>query len=207
LPQSQPATFAQDFFDLVKPNPELLAYMPVGPFEDMDDLLSFMHTFVQDPGRVVFAILDRTKPVDHNRWGGGQLAGAIALLNTEVHNLCTEIGFVTIAKQFQRTHVTTNAIGLLLQWCFSELGLRRVQWQANHRNEPSLQTAVKMGFKMEGIIRWQRVLPASKKDVGEPVNRNGKEEAGRHSAMLGMYWDDWESGLKDTVATRMARIA
>jgi RimJ/RimL family protein N-acetyltransferase len=180
----------------------------MGPFEAMDDLLSFMHAvIVQDPGNVVFAILDRTKPVYHDRWSGGQLAGTIALLNTEVHNFCTEIGFVMIAKQFQRTHVTTNAVGLLLQWCFSELGLHRVQWQANHRNEPSIQTAVKIGFTREGIIRWQRVLPASKRDVGELVNRNGKEEVGRHSAMLAMYWDDWEAGLKDTVATRMARTA
>jgi RimJ/RimL family protein N-acetyltransferase len=208
LPQYQPATFARDFLELVKPAPELFKYLPMGPFEDMDDLLRFLHTVGHsNPGWIVFAILDRTKPIDHNRWGDGQLAGAIALLNTEVHNFCTEIGFVMIGKQFQRTHVTTNAVGLLLQWCFDELGLRRVQWQANYRNEPSVQTAIKMGFKHEGIIRWQRMLPAIKKDVGEPVDRNGKEEVGRHSAMLGFYWDEWEAGQDTLVRTRMARTA
>lgn len=175
----------------------------------MNDLLSFLYTTGHEkPDWVTFAVLDLTKPVDHNRWGKGQLAGSIALINTEAHNFSTEIGFVMIGKEFQRTHVNTNAVGLLLQFCFSELGLRRVQWQANYRNEPSVQAAIKLGFQHEGIIRWQRILPARKQDTGEPVERNGKEEVpGRHTAMLGMYWDSWEAGLKDTVAKRMARIA
>ena len=38
-------------------------------------------------------------------------------------------------KKYHRTHVTTNSVGLLLQYCLDPpphgLGLRRVQWQAN----------------------------------------------------------------------------
>lgn len=202
-----PATFAQSLFDLLKPHPELFTYLPMGPFLTMDELLEFLYnTGHKQPSWIIFAILDRTKAVDHNRWGDGQLAGTIALLNTEAHNFSTEVGFVMVGKEFQRTHVTSNAVGLLLQWCFSELGLRRVQWQANYRNEPSVQTAIKMGFKHEGTIRWQRVLPVECASVGEPVKRNGKDEVpGRHSAMLGMYWDQWEAGTSETVATRMAR--
>ena len=84
----------------------------------------------------------------------------IALINTSQHNLSTEIGWVVIFPQFQRTHVTTNAVGLLLHYCLdapspspgpdaigigiSGLGLRRVQWQADERNVPSIRAATRL---------------------------------------------------------------
>ena len=102
---------------------------------------------------------------------------------------------------FQRTHVTTNAIGLLLLYALDlpphGLGLRRVQWQANKLNTKSVGAAQKLGFKLEAILRWDRVLPATKASVynggrereGDP--RPGT--VGRDTAMLALCWDDWES--------------
>jgi RimJ/RimL family protein N-acetyltransferase len=160
----------------------------------------------QKADRLFFAIVDLSKEVSNKPWGEGKLAGLISLLNADATNHSIEIGSVIIGKEFQRTHVTTNAAGLLLQWCFSKLGMRRVQWEAHYHNEASITTAKKMHFRYEGIIRWQRVLPREKAEFGEHIEGHAIEEIpGRHTAMLSMCWDDWEAGVKDVVATRMAR--
>jgi len=117
-------------------------------------------------------------------------------------HLSTEVGFVITLPPFQRTHVTTNAIGLLLMYALDlpphGLGLRRVQWQANRLNTKSIDIAQKMGFKLEAILRWDRVLPVSKASAS---NGRGRREGdprpgtiGRDTAMLALCWDDWESG-------------
>jgi RimJ/RimL family protein N-acetyltransferase len=172
----------------------------------MKQFLEFMDTVGrQKADWIFFAVLDLTKEVGNKPWGEGKLAGIISLLNTDADNHSTEIGCIIIGKEFQRTHVTTNAVGLLLQWCFSILGMRRVQWQTNSRNEPSVATAKKMHFRDEGILRWQRVLPKEQTEVGEYVEGHAKEAPGRHTVMLSICWDDWDAGVKDIVAERMAR--
>jgi RimJ/RimL family protein N-acetyltransferase len=105
----------------------------------------------------------------------------------------TLIAFVITLPPFQRTHVTTNAIGLLLMYALDlppyGLGLRRVQWQANRLDTKSIGIAQKFGFKLEAILRWDgRVLPASKASV---VDGGGEREGdprpgtvGRDTAVL-----------------------
>jgi RimJ/RimL family protein N-acetyltransferase len=203
----QPSIYARELFKLYEPNPELFKYIPMGPWKDLDDLLGFFDTYGRKRSDwVIFAVLDTTKGVRDERWGDGALAGIVALMNVRPNDLSAEIGAVIIGKQFQRTHVSTNVIGLLLGWSFTKLGLRRVQWQANHLNEPSISAAKKMGFTMEGVLRWERTIPLSKRDVAETVILNGEEQIpSRHTAMLSMNWVDWNNGLKDSVAQRMSR--
>lgn len=72
-----------------------------------------------------------------------------------------------------------------------------------------------MGYTLEGVIRWQRVLPEGKTGVGAG-GRDGKGlpevgsdgrilGPGRHSAMLSMCWDDWRAGKRDAVVELMRR--
>ena len=82
------------------------------------------------------------------------------------------------------------AVALLLQYCLNGpaergglgelggLGLRRVQYQANSRNEKSVGFARRMGFRLEGIVRWQRVLDGSKPGNGGTL-REGDPRPGR----------------------------
>jgi len=139
----------------------------------------------------------------------------VGLLNSSPTNLAIEIGFIMILPTFQRTHVTSNAVGLLLHYALDlpvdgGLGLRRAVWQANVFNEASVRLAERMGFKLEAVLRWDRVLPIGKNDAG---NKKGERDgdpragcAGRDTAMLGICWDDWESGGKEHVDAIMARL-
>lgn len=106
--------------------------------------------------------------VDPQTGESPRLAGLMGLFDASVEHQYTEIGYIMILPEFQRTHVNTNALGLLMHYCLDlpadlakgelkygpGLGLRRVQWQCHADNAPSVRAAERMGFKLEGIIRW-----------------------------------------------------
>jgi len=128
-----------------------------------------------------------------------------------------------ILPAFQRTHVASNAVGILLHYTLdlptsssplisvkgptSALGLRRIVWQAHHLNKGSIRLAERMGFKIESVLRWDRVLPTSKVGNGRDVREGDprKERAGRDTAMLSLCWDDWEGSAKIVVDRAIAR--
>lgn len=166
------------------------------------------------PEVLLFAIKDRTRIVPGSPAEGKGVfsretfAGVMALLNTVPQHLQTEIGHIVILPPFQRTHVQTNASGLLLQRCLDPpeqggMGLRRVQWQANTYNLPSINAAKRLGFQWEGILRWHRLLPEGKGPLLNAKPRDDGLGAGRHNATLSFCWDDWENGGKESVAELM----
>jgi RimJ/RimL family protein N-acetyltransferase len=130
--------------------------------------------------------------------------------------LLTNSQVVTLTK-FHRTHVTSHSVGLLLLYTLNHpsdsppgLGLRRVEWRANSRNQPSLNTARRMGFTLEGILRWAWVLPEEKDGNGLDVSRLPDETGvkmgvGRDSAVLAICWDDWLNGGREKVEAIMKR--
>ena len=104
----------------------------------------------------------------------------------------------------------THAAGLVLRWCFDDLHLRRVQWFANERNDASIKGGERLGLKIEGRLRWERVLPIGKEGEDLPEWAREEEEAagrglGRHSVLLAIGWDAWRADGKAKVATLVAR--
>lgn len=189
----------------------LYDFVPFGPFKDEEEFIaSFWNRIKDNIGMTMFAVYDRTKPEE------SAYAGVIGYLNSSAEDLVTEIGFVIIAPTFQKTHVTSNAVGLLIKYALDMpedggLGLRRVVWQASAANIASVRTAKRMGFQQEGILRWHRAWPTSKARGANGIRvRNGdpKEETfplGRDTAILSICWDDWESGARAHVEAMMAR--
>ncbi|KAG9125691.1 hypothetical protein FRC07_006590 [Ceratobasidium sp. 392] len=138
------------------------------------------------------------------------LLGTIAYCNASPDLATVEIGFIIVLPPYQRTHVSTHAIGLLMQYALDMpkdggLGVRRVQWQAHASNQPSVRAGMRLGFKMEGVIRWQRPLPAGKESSAPFRADDSLGLPGRHSAMLAVCWDDWENGGRELVRGLMER--
>jgi RimJ/RimL family protein N-acetyltransferase len=186
------------------PHPELFKYMPVGPFETESQFEEwYTGSILPDPTITFFYI--EARPQQTDEW---DTAGVISLLNSSMAHLKTEGGFITILPKWQRTFVQGNATGLLLQYCLNlpkegGLGLRRVQWQASCINQKSLNAAKRLGFRFEGILRWDRCMPihpirgeADKKSVLPPREGDPRTDCeGRHTAVFGIGWDAWE-GVK-----------
>lgn len=190
--------------------------MPSGPYDTVED---FVDKFVQgvaysNPAMMLYAVIDKTRPASDEDMDGA-LAGMISYINSSVANLSTEIGFVITLPPFQKTHVTCNAAGLLLQYALDPperdgLGLRRVQWQTSSANLASIRSAERMGFRKEGVLRWDRVFHGGKASGkvgnGQPMPRSGKEEdLGRDTVLFSLCWDDWEQGGREKLQTIMDR--
>jgi len=188
--------------------------LPFGPFDTVEQFTSLVEGWIgQDPACILFAVHDKTRPSELSDTTSGALAGAIGLFHTSPTNLSTEIGPVLILPSFQRTHVTSNAIGLLLQYTLNPpseggLGLRRVVWKGSPDNSPSIKAAERLGFRREGVARWSFVLPEGKQ-IGKSLERRKEDPKrsclGRDSVVLSICWDDWEDGGRTNVDAVMAR--
>jgi RimJ/RimL family protein N-acetyltransferase len=193
---------------VVKANPEVLKYISWPVIDTEADFVRELYQGIcASAGDCLYAIFDKLKaPGEENT--DRNYAGFIALSATNPVNAVTELG-VVIFPAFHRTHVATNAIGLMLLWTLDPpssggLGLRRVEWQTHAENAASRRAALRMGFEFEGIIRWQRVCPRT--EVVLPVEalekRNGTkgEVPGRHTAVFSIIWDEWDDKRPKVVA-------
>ena len=158
-------------------------------------------------GDCLYAVIDKVaSPGEVNT--NGKYAGVISLNATNPANAVTEFG-VLIFPSFQRTHVATNAIGLLLLWTLDPpsaggLGMRRVEWRTHAENAASRRTALRIGFELEGILRWQCVFPrgtiALSAEALRIKNGTQKELPGRHTAVYSIVWDEWDDKRRKVVA-------
>ncbi|KDQ52507.1 hypothetical protein JAAARDRAFT_162648 [Jaapia argillacea MUCL 33604] len=205
-----PATHAAPFIEATQTHPDLYDHLPFGPFDSVTGFMRGLFESRIQPGlgEVLFAVFDKTSKTSNEI--NGALAGIIGLLNTSPEHLSTEIGFIIIIPSFHRTHVTTNAVGLLQSYCLelppAGLGLRRVQWQTSTKNEASIRVAQRMGFKLEGIKRWDRVMPEGRIGNGRALREYDAkiERRGRDTTVLAICWDDWIVE-KENVRYQMAR--
>ncbi|KAJ7625910.1 acyl-CoA N-acyltransferase [Roridomyces roridus] len=188
----------------------LFSFLSWGAFTSTDDVISTVLEggMNNNPSIALFAVIDKATD---------SLAGTIGMLDTSPVHLCAEIGFVITFQKFQRTYVTTDAIGLLLHWMLDTpeqggLGLRRASWRTNACNEKSVRAAQRMGFQMEGLRRWSRVLPEWKTEADGGKSERPREGdpkpncLGADSVVLGLCWDDWEGGVREQVDKAMNRV-
>ncbi|KAH9931824.1 uncharacterized protein B0H18DRAFT_988270 [Fomitopsis serialis] len=111
----------------------------------------------------VFAILDLSRPYVEGRPCGGRIAGIIGLRATSAPDFVGESGHVVVLPRAQRTHVMTNALCLLLKYCFTPrtqggLELRRMEWIATAANDASSAVPRRLGYACDGIRRWRGVV-------------------------------------------------
>ncbi|KAG1769083.1 acyl-CoA N-acyltransferase [Suillus placidus] len=199
-----PDLHADLYFQGSAAHPDLYEFIPWETFTNTSDFVKqVIDSRVRpDTGVVLYAVIDKTRTsTSTSPSSSANFAGIIGYMNTSPANLSTEIGYAIILPPFQRTHVTTNAIGLLLQYALDlpphGLGLRRVQWKANRLNTRSIDAVQKLGFKLEAVLRWDRIFVGSKASatngVKERVGDPRPGTVGTDTALLALCWDDWES--------------
>jgi ribosomal-protein-alanine N-acetyltransferase len=55
-------------------------------------------------------------------------------------------------------------VALVVGWCFDDLGLGRLQIRCDPRNEASLRTILRCGFRIEGLLRSEMLIRGERSD-------------------------------------------
>ena len=89
--------------------------------------------------------------------------GMAGIRNVNMHALNAEMGFWA-GEKYRGRGYTKAALSMLIEFCFSELGLIRVYATALKSNSKSLMLMESLGMKREGILRDAAMTTAGPQD-------------------------------------------
>lgn len=118
----------------------------------------------------------------------GRYAGSTRFYDIQVQNHTIQLGYTWYGKDFRGTGLNKHCKFLLLQLAFEELGMERVEFRADARNERSIAAMKSIGCTVEGILR-QNV----------PLKDGGR----RDSIILSILKSEWEGGVKERLKERL----
>jgi N-acetyltransferase len=109
-------------------------------------------------------------------------------------DLCAiEIGWTWLAASAQRTGLNTEAKLLLMEYAFGPLGVARVDFKTDARNQQSRQALARLGAQFEGVLRqWS------------PSHVPGEEGRLRDSAVSSVIASEW-AAMRAGLRARLAR--
>ena len=96
------------------------------------------------PGRLAFAVVER-----------GEVLGCTSYMHN-VDNAAVEIGGTFIHPKLRGTGANRRMKALLIERAFG-LGIRRIEFRVDTRNARSMAAVTKLGAKLDGILRQNRV--------------------------------------------------
>jgi N-acetyltransferase len=86
-------------------------------------------------------------------------AGSTRFYNIQLASSSTVLGFTWYGNKYQRTGLNRHCKSLMLGYAFEEWGMERVEFQADLRNEKSIQAMKEIGCTVEGILRSTYPVP------------------------------------------------
>ncbi len=95
----------------------------------------------------------------------GEAVGMAALMRIDPSNGVIEVGNIRYSPRLQRTPAATEAMYLLMQRVFDELGYRRYEWKCDSLNAPSKSAAKRLGFVYEGQFRQAVIYKNRNRDT------------------------------------------
>lgn len=171
---------ADDLFTLtggLEPSKEALwDYMFDGPYSDAEAFKASIASKSASKDPFFYAIIDKRNSLPTFE----KAIGYISLMRMTPDHLGIEIGNVMYSAALQRTTAATEAIYLLAQHAFHNLGYRRLEWKCNSLNEPSQRAALRLGFSFEGIFRQHLIVKGRNRDT----------------AWFSILRDEWDDSLK-----------
>jgi RimJ/RimL family protein N-acetyltransferase len=131
-------------------DPEVMRYWSSPPLEDLEAAR-----------RLLADIRDKFHRRLYFQWGIARrvddtLIGTSTLFHIESNNYRAEIGYALGRAHWGKGFIQ-EALTALLGYAFGELNLRRVEADVDPRNERSIRTLERLGFKKEGYLRerWE----------------------------------------------------
>ncbi|MPW15587.1 GNAT family N-acetyltransferase [Paraburkholderia sp. CNPSo 3157] len=135
-----------DLYDAYSAAPDARdwTYLSVGPFDTREAYRDCLTALAASHDPLHYAVIDLAT---------GKAVGTLSLMRIDKTNGVIEVGFVVFSQRLQKTRMATEAIFLLMQRVFDDLGYRRFEWKCDALNAPSRAAAARFGFTFEGIFR------------------------------------------------------
>jgi RimJ/RimL family protein N-acetyltransferase len=130
-----------------------LSEEPPASAAELDDWV-LQASALEDP--LYYALVER---------GSGRCVGRAAYLRIAPAAGSIEVGSILYSPRLQRTAMATEAMFLMMQHVFEDLGYRRYEWKCDSLNEPSRRAAERLGFSYEGLFRQALVYKGRNRDT------------------------------------------
>jgi RimJ/RimL family protein N-acetyltransferase len=163
----------------------LWTFLSDGPFHERESFDRALHRKATTPDRLYFAVVSTASD---------RGVGHAVLMRIDVTHGVIEVGDVFYTRGLQRTRGGTEAMYLLAQHVFEELGYRRYEWKYNVLNLPSREAALRLGFTFEGVFRQHMIVKGQNRDTAW------------HS-MLDSEWPARKIGFQDWLAAENFDVA
>ena len=96
--------------------------------------------------------------------GEHEVLGSVSLYDIDLQQARARTGY-WLAPQARGRGVVSNAVRLLAQWGFDELGLSRIELTCGPDNEASQRVATRCGFAREGVLRSHLAFKGGRRDT------------------------------------------
>ena len=131
-------------------------YMPQGPFKNEISLKKYLKDKNLTGNPFFYTIYSKRLKT---------FCGLASYLRIKPQVGTIEVGYITYAKNLQRTVESTEAMFLMMKNAFDKLGYRRYEWKCDNLNERSRKAALRLGFKFEGIFRQATIYKNRNRDT------------------------------------------
>ena len=135
---------------------DLWDYMPLGPFKDQ---AQFEKTLIHVCAEFGWELLVIRSVKD------GTILGMAGYMRIREGHGSAEVGCVSFGRALRRTPEATEAMFLMADHVFEELGYRRYEWKCHNDNAASRRAATRFGFQFEGVFRNDMVVKGKNRDT------------------------------------------
>ena len=115
-------------------------------------------------------------------------AGSTRFYDIQLKNNCLQLGFTWYGQQFQGTGLNKHCKFLLLNFAFEKMGIERVEFRADSKNERSIAAMKSIGCKVEGVLRSNGIRPDGTR---------------RDSIVLSILKEEWKGFAKEQVKKKL----
>ena len=131
-------------------------YMPQGPFKNEISLKKYLKDKNLTGNPFFYTIYSKRLKT---------FCGLASYLRIKPQVGTIEVGYITYAKNLQRTVEATETMFLMMKNAFDKLGYRRYEWKCDNLNERSKKSAIRLGFKYEGLFRQATIYKNRNRDT------------------------------------------
>ena len=131
-------------------------YLPYGPYQSFEDYKAWVEAVYAEKDPQFYAVIDPKT---------GNAVGVASYLRIEPNIGSIEVGHIHFSPLMQKTPAATEAMFLMMQRAFDELGYRRYEWKCDALNAPSRKAAERFGFTFEGVFRQHTMYKGRNRDT------------------------------------------